>query len=208
MSAAGKYRAIAVDTLEERQRHQNFLRRALENTQLSPEQRLELEAALKRATQSVDDARHDVEDADSREEEEKKKKTDGDDGDGSQGDTGGGQSSGGNGGSGDGGVRWESAEVTESDESSSDLDLVELLFVLDAMSTPAMDMVADEPVAAATLAFDYDQGVASLDQAYSPAQPHQPGAHYEHYEHAALLPSLEHHAVTKGAHVMQVLVHA
>jgi len=204
MSAYGKYRVIAADTLDDRTRHRQIIEQKLKKTGLTPALQLELNGLLKRARVDEKYARDALADAISDEEkEDKDKKTGegGDSGDGSQsggGSSGGGSSAGGDG----GGMRWTDGVLSEeATEGLTDREVFELLFLLIEMDNGLAPTADSAPVDAATLLFNRDDGIALVNEPYT----------VEHQQHphapSTMLHAIEQHAASVGARTMLVNVH-
>lgn len=218
MSAAGKYRVIAVDTLEERKRHRAVLEESLRKNDLSPALRNELLGELQRRLQKEQDARKMLVEAEQDEAREKEK---GDDssGDGSKDKSGGGVSgsagsSGSGSGSGSGGDSTSGGmHLGEMDFLFTDVETLALLFFEMETSTPestpapmtittSVTLPVSEAVAAATVSIDHTAGIAHVHEPYvSGAKPNGAAT-------LAVLLSLEQHAQERGAREMRLQAHA
>ncbi len=217
MTAHGKYRVIEAQTLESLKTHRLLIERALENRNLPPAMRAELEKELQLALRKEIAAKPvlpDIIDEDDDEEEE----TGGDDG--SSTDSGGQQGSAGGGG---GGMSYSDTVYAEGAVNEHDglsgVEMISLLFFLteQAVAQPievpppvveATEVLVTEnyveafPLAAATLLFNREAKAAHVHEPYTLAQEGTTNAPSE------LLPTLEKHAAKMGAHVMHLKVHA
>jgi len=203
MSNHAKYYLLVADTLESRQRHREHIEEALQNPALTPDERQHLEEELLKAKRSELEASEALEKQ----------------GEGSGDKEGkGGGAAGGKGGSGgkgkgekdDGGD--EEVEGEGGDGGLGDTEMTALLFFsadnafLDVLREDgtettfedASDMLGDS-VAAATIMFDHDEGIAHVHEPYMAGDDHG---------RDAFLPLIEQHAASRGAQSVVLNVHA
>jgi hypothetical protein len=201
MTALGKYQIIEADTLEGIKRYRALIEHTLKRPDLRPDHRIELEIALKRAWDKQIGAQRREDDREIEQEERKKKKGSGE-GDGTSEGSGGDQQGGGTGGDSRGGGNLGDGETNEDDaEDTTDTELVGLLLLMS--EGDANHAATHDPnlsFAAATLMLDHDEGLAEVHESYSLRNENSGDARSD------LLPSLERHAATLGARMMQLKV--
>ena len=217
MTAHGKYRVIEAQTVESLKTHRLLIERALENRNLSPAMRAELEKELQLALRKEIAAKPvlpDITDEDDEEDEE----TGGDDGSRTEGGGQQGAAGGGSGGMSYGDTVYTEGTARENDGLSG-LEMISLLFFLTEQTVAqpaevlppivaAAEIVVTEdytetfPLAAATLLFNHEAKTAHIHEPYTLAQEGTTNAPSE------FLPTLENHAAKMGAHVMHLKVHA
>ena len=193
MSAAGKYVAMAAQTFEERERHRAMTVEALKRINISQAFRSELEAEFKRIIPNERGA----EEAEEQKSRKGKKSSSG------------GSIGGGTNGSGGGDMAHGEESDKSPEEKDEDLAAPEIIAMLFFQAEQGIgvaqrfSMAAQNvPVAAETLIFNSDSGVAQIHEPFVGA-PESPSS-----LRGDFLPLLEQHAVSIGARELHVHVRA
>jgi len=205
MTAHGRYRVIEAQTFESLKTHRLLIEKALQNRNLPPELRAELEKELQLALRKEIAAKPILSEISADDEDDEDEGEDG---------TGSGDHQGSSSGESGGGMgHGDDGTVSEQQEGLSGLEMVALLFFLTEQDvalpieapvpTPdSIDYTEAFPLAAATLLFNREAKTAHIHEPYTLEPEGKPDAPSD------LLPSLERHAAKLGAHVMQLKVHA